>query len=197
MEGVPPALLAGPLPDRPVRRRAPGALRRGAYDETERLIRQLLAQPPSDPATPAAASATLVAAPDADAATARTPEIYLGAARAAAYAGQAPTADTAMAYTAPTNVPADSVALDGEWTVDDERATAGNRASLRLHYRAHRVYAVLGGHGEVSAENGGERSTITVSGAPTLYPVHTSGADDGVLLLDVPAGVSVYTFTFG
>lgn len=169
----------------------------GAYDDTERLIRQLLAQPPSDPPTTASASATLATAADADVATVRTPEIYLGTARAAAYAGQAPMAETTMAYTGPTNVPANSVALDGEWTVDDERATAGNRASLRLHYRAHRVYAVLGGDGEVSAENGGERSTITVSGAPTLYPVRTSGADDGVLRLDVPAGVSVYTFTFG
>ena len=55
-----------------------------AYEDTERLIRQLLAQPPSDPATTTSASATLATAPDADVATVRTPEIYLGTARATA-----------------------------------------------------------------------------------------------------------------
>ena len=55
------------------------------------------------------------------------------------------------------------------------------------------LVVAVGGDGTVRAER-----EIDVGGNPTLYDVlRGDGATEGVVELDVPAGVSVYTFTFG
>jgi hypothetical protein len=75
-------------------------------------------------------------------------------------------------------------------------------ARVRLAYRSADVFVVLGGEGTVeSTVTTGGRSTTTsidVSGNPRLYPVlEGDGPTEGLVDLEVPEGVQVYTMTFG
>src|SRR6185436_956552 len=96
----------------------------GEYDESERVIQQLLAE------AGAAAVATDLVAPNAEGAALAsdlvsvvTPETYLGHARAESFAspgGQVP--GVAHDYTAPPRLGLNEWALEGRWTVGDEEA---------------------------------------------------------------------------
>ena len=57
---------------------------------------------------------------------------------------------------------------------------------------------VAAGEGTVQVERDGQRSTIEVGGTPRSYAVVAPGDPrEGVVVLDVPVGVEVYSFTFG
>ena len=175
----------------------------GAYAQTEALIRQLLGEGaggaqgspgPSLMPEPAVPSDMPQAAP----AIRRTPETYLGYARAAAYANADLARDTTHTYQAPAVLDPDLVALEGSWRLESERITAGQQARLLLHYRAAKVFLVLGGTGTVQAAVAGSPPrTVQVSGAPTLYQIVDGPPQEGMLDLAVTPGVSAYAFTFG
>ncbi len=75
-------------------------------------------------------------------------------------------------YQAPAMVEPDLVALEGSWRLESERITAGQQARLLLHYRAAKVFLVLGGTGTVQAPlQASPPRTVQVSGAPTLYQI--------------------------
>ena len=149
----------------------------GAYAETEALIRQLLGEgaggPQGSPGTPLMPEPVVpTATPQAAPAIRRTPETYLGYGRAAAYANADLARDTSHTYQAPAVLEPDRVALDGSWRLESERITAGQQARLLLHYRAAKVFLVLGGTGTVQAAVAGSPPrTVQVSGAPTLYQI--------------------------
>lgn len=164
----------------------------GAYTQTEQLIRQLL----DAPETGDADVSTTIAADDMM--SSRTAETYLGAARGTAYVNAVPVVGVTQTFTGTDELPSGGVALDGEWTFDDERATAVRDASIDLAYRANDIYAVLEGSGTVRVlVDGTPTGTVRVEGTPTLYPVPVGDATDGVLRLQMPVGMSIYTFTFG
>ena len=58
---------------------------------------------------------------------------------------------------------------------------------------------VLAGAGEIIVRDAdGTERTVTVDGTPRSYEIVKQDANDrGVLTVDVPAGVEVYSFTFG
>lgn len=156
----------------------------GAYDETQRLIEQLLdveaagPGPGSDPQMTAQ----------------RTPELYLGSQRATNVVNLDP-ADGDYELM---DVPLDGIALGGRWEVQDERIVAGEGAVLRLKYFAHDVNLVLGGEGVVRViEESGKPSTVKVQGAPTLYRLTEHQPAQREVELRVSKGVSAYAFTFG
>ncbi len=97
----------------------------------------------------------------------------------------------------------DTFSLGGTWDVDFQGATAvSDDARVRLAYRSTDVFTVLGGEGTVTARvtTDGRTTTreIDVSGSPTLYPVlEGDGPTEGLVELDVPPGVQVFTATFG
>ncbi|MGW8566802.1 cytochrome c biogenesis protein DipZ [Isoptericola sp. NPDC055881] len=172
----------------------------GDYDVTEQHVRDLLRA--ADP-TVELPPATDVA--DTTPGEATTPETYLALNKVFNYAGEPDYGSGEQAYDHPDEQPQDTFSLGGRWAADFQGATAvSDDATLRLAYRSTDVYAVLGGKGTVTARvrsgDGtvlGER-TVDVGGNPTLYDVlRGDGPTAGTVELDVPPGVTVYTFTFG
>jgi cytochrome c biogenesis protein CcdA/thiol-disulfide isomerase/thioredoxin len=114
----------------------------GNYARSEQVIRRLLAEagqtrlPP--PADPAAADLQGVAA-QADMGNLRSPETYLGHARAEQFAspgGQRE--DTAFDYTLPPALALNQWGLSGRWIIDDEAARLqqpGGRIAFQFHAR--------------------------------------------------------------
>ncbi|MEG3614667.1 cytochrome c biogenesis protein DipZ [Isoptericola haloaureus] len=172
----------------------------GDYATTEQHIRDLLREADPDVALPAPTDIEDTT-PDSD----TTPETYLALNKVFNYAGPTGYGSGERRFEAPVEQPEDTFSLDGRWDVDFQGATAtSDDATLRLAYRSTDVYSVLGGEGTVTArvlaDDGAVRAEreIDVAGNPTLYDVlrgeeHT----EGVVELELPAGVSVYTFTFG
>ncbi len=160
----------------------------GAYAETERKIRQLLATP-----LPPALDQ-----PDRTPTELRTPETYLGYTRIGNYDGSPLRTDEAAKYTFPRALPGDSFAYAGTWTVEGERILAGSGARLRLNFLARSVHLVLGGRGQVHVKlNGHELRTVHVT-ADKLYTLVTQKtARAGLLELSFTPGLSAYAFTFG
>jgi cytochrome c biogenesis protein CcdA/thiol-disulfide isomerase/thioredoxin len=119
----------------------------GEYDESERVIQQLLAEAgggnlPTDLVSAAGTGAALAA----DDAHVLSPETYIGHARAESFAspgGQVPGA--AHDYAVPPKLSLNEWALGGSWTVGEESASA-NAAETRIafHFQARDLHLVLG-----------------------------------------------------
>ncbi len=170
----------------------------GAYAESERVIRALLAEGAPADALPAPETADVEEAPFH---RPQTPEIYLGHLRAQHYA-HAIRRDERSRYARPADPGPDRVGLGGEWTVRGERAVAGRDARVRLHFRGGGVHLVLGpdasGGGEVVVRlDGGPPRTVRVR-EHRLYTLARLD-DSDAHRLDVAAtpGVAGYAFTFG
>lgn len=194
----------------------------GNYAHSEQVIRRLLVEagqtdlPP--PADPAAADLQGVAT-QADMGNLRSPETYLGHARAEQFAspgGQH--ADTAFGYTLPSTLALNQWGLSGQWRVNDEAAQlrqAGGRIAFQFHARD--LHLVL-----APGEDGAPvRFRVLLDGKP--LPAADAGADvaaDGTGTVNehrlyqlirqrgtigphrfeiefLDAGVQAYAFTFG
>ncbi|MBM7479867.1 cytochrome c biogenesis protein CcdA [Oerskovia jenensis] len=172
----------------------------GGYEDTEGLIRELLADANPGVSLPGATSVE-DGTPDGS----TTPETYLSVGKVGNYAGEPRYAAGEQAFTLTEDQAPDTFSLGGTWDVDFQGATAvSDDARVRLAYRGTDVFSVLGGEGTVTAtvrDEAGtvvERREIDVSGNPTLYPVlEGEGPSEGTVELEVPAGMQVFTFTFG
>jgi cytochrome c biogenesis protein CcdA/thiol-disulfide isomerase/thioredoxin len=164
----------------------------GEYDKTEHLIRLLLR----------AGGASPLPLPGRDVDHTpqglRTPETYLGYFRIDRFDSDRLVVQRPYDYRLPTSLPRDHWAYGGTWTVESERAIAGDGARLRLHFHARKVHLVLGGRGFVGvALDGKSRGAVHVNG-PRLYTlVSQRKLRDGKLDLMFTPGVQVYAFTFG
>lgn len=168
----------------------------GNYATTEKLIRELLEE--ADPGV------SLPAATDVEDATpevgSTTEETFLGSSKDVNYGGGDSYGAGARTFTLPDDQPDDSFALDGDWEVETQYATpTADGAAVRLDYRAREVRMVLAGSGEIVLHTqDGDRRTITVDGTPRSYQLVEGGeTHQGVLTVEVPAGIQVYSFTFG
>ncbi|MFD5226610.1 cytochrome c biogenesis protein DipZ [Microbacterium sp. NPDC058342] len=167
----------------------------GNYAATEKLIRELLAD--ADPS---------VSLPDATEVEDVTPELgsttretFLGSAKDVNYGGEGAYRAGESDFSHPDPQPADSFALDGRWRIETQYATpADDGGDVRLSYHASEVRMVLAGSGEITVrrDDGTER-TISVDGTPRSYGLIDGEPGEGVLTVEVPAGVQVYSFTFG
>jgi cytochrome c biogenesis protein CcdA/thiol-disulfide isomerase/thioredoxin len=163
----------------------------GAYGETERVIRALLAERPAS---------ALVSAAIAEATPSReaTPETYLGYQRLMGLANPAVAPDRNAPYLLPSKLAQNQLAYGGRWRVEAERAIAGRRARLRLRFRATEVNLVLGGEGRVQVLLDGRRvRTVVVHGSRLYNLLDLARLQTGVLELRVSRGVAGYAFTFG
>ncbi|WP_445514609.1 cytochrome c biogenesis protein DipZ [Stenotrophomonas sp. 3(2025)] len=194
----------------------------GNYAHSEQVIRRLLVEagqtdlPP--PADPAAADLQGVAT-QADMGNLRSPETYLGHARAEQFAspgGQR--ADAAFGYTLPSTLALNQWGLSGQWRVNDEAAQlqqAGGRIAFQFHARDLHLVLAPGEDGKPV------RFRVLLDGKP--LPAADAGADvaaDGTGTVDehrlyqlirqrgtigphrfeiefLDAGVQAYAFTFG
>lgn len=194
----------------------------GNYAHSEQMIRRLLTEagqtdlPP--PADPAAADLQGVAT-QADMGNLRSPETYLGHARAEHFAspgGQR--TDAAFDYTLPSSLALNQWGLSGRWTITDEAARlqqAGGRITFQFHARD--LHLVL-----APAQDGTPvRFRVWLDGKP--LPAADAGSDvgaDGTGVVNenrlyqlvrqrgtvgphrfeiefLDAGVQAYAFTFG
>jgi thiol-disulfide isomerase/thioredoxin len=163
----------------------------GAYEETEQMIRTLLAE--RSVALPAASTT-----PDHTPHGTLTPETYLGYERIAGYEGDAIVPERTHAYTLPKRLGPDAVAYGGSWTIGRENARAGRGARLRIRYRARDVYLVLGGSGTVTAlVDGTPAGKTTVTGDRLYTLVERPELARHLLELRFSPGVAAYAFTFG
>jgi thiol-disulfide isomerase/thioredoxin len=167
----------------------------GDYEESERVIRQLLAEGPGGP---------LVSEEIADEtpAGAQTPESYLGYERLERFVGSRIEPNREAEYTIPPFVPLHGLAYGGRWTVEDERIVAGQGARLRLHFLAGNVFLVLGTAGgqetvEVTLD-GNPAGSVTVTGDDLYALARIPGKKrEHVLDLRFTPGTEAYAFTFG
>ncbi len=168
----------------------------GNYATTEKLIRELLQEANPDVQLPAP---TDVADETPDVGS-TTRETFLGSAKDVNFGGGVPYRAGARDYTFPEDQPADSFALDGGWDVQTQYATpSGTDGRVRLEYHAAEVRMVVAGTGDVVArDEKGREQTIPVDGTPRSYALRVAdGVSSGTFTLRVPAGVQVYSFTFG
>lgn len=168
----------------------------GAYERTENEIRHLLSLKPT----------AEIDEPDTFV-TPRTPEIYLGYARADRFAGSVDgrsglVPDEPVRYEATGELPLNWWTFTGTWTVGDEMAVAGDSAAIELRYVARDVFIVVGpgASGETGSltvhNDDGSRREISVD-EHRLYTVRSGGNAQGTLRLELSPGLEAYSFTFG
>jgi thiol-disulfide isomerase/thioredoxin len=167
----------------------------GDYEESERVIRALLAED----------DRSRLVSQELDDETPRarqTPETYLGYQRLDRFVGSRIVPDEEASYTIPGSLPVDGLAYGGRWTVEGERIVAGEDASLRLAFRASDVFLVLGargGAGTVEVTLDGESAGVVQVTVHDLYTLARipGRARDHVLDLRFSPGTEAYAFTFG
>ena len=177
----------------------------GSYATTERAIRSLLAKRGDHRL--GAETRVRAAAPSPDV---RTPESYLGLARAQRFA--VPPRAGVHDYRTPAALRPNQLAYGGRWAVAAEGATAAGHSRLGLDFHARRVFLVLGSPAgrrrvrvlldgrpipERFAGSDVHRSALTVDRQRLYSLVDLPGVGRHVLSLRIAPGVSGYAFTFG
>lgn len=168
----------------------------GGYQNTEKLIRELLLEANPDAVLPAATEV----ADDTPESGSTTPETYLSLGKVQNFGGTEKYASGANDYSFPKTLADDSFALDGNWTLDFQNATPTDKdARIKLNYTASEVRMVLGGTGTVTVKVDGKTQVIRVSGTPNSYSIIPKGdtISKGTLEVTVSPGVEAYSFTFG
>ncbi|MFO1243453.1 MAG: cytochrome c biogenesis protein DipZ [Rickettsiales bacterium] len=146
----------------------------------------------------------------------QTPETYLGYARAQSYAGSpALIRNQDSDYQSPASLPLNNWALGGGWNVAAEKITSTKAgATLKLHFKARRVFLVMG-----TANGEPVEVTLTLNGHPVSGTLLGDDAKNGTItvdshrlysLIDQPEfksavleitadgpGLEAYAFTFG
>ncbi|OMG41650.1 cytochrome c biogenesis protein CcdA [Actinomyces naeslundii] len=168
----------------------------GGEATTEKHVRELLKQANPNVSLPAPVFSEV----DDDAGTdsPRTPETYLGSSRASGFA-QGALHKGRHSFSFPSDLKADTFALDGTWKVDSQSiAPADGPGRLRLSYRGKQVNLVVSGEGDLTWRVNGRTHTAHVSGVPNgMELVRTNEVGSGVLELQASPGLELYSFTFG
>lgn len=172
----------------------------GAYDETEKNIRELL-----NSTGPMAQASS-----DDHAASHQSPETYLGAKRARGYRGSPALKQGSADYQPQGSLSSDEWTLSGRWTVDGESITSeADGATLTYRFDGRELYLVMGGQNGSTVKvrvNGEERDlgpdasegTAEASEHRLYRLVSLPKADTGTIVeLTFSKGVTANAFTFG
>jgi cytochrome c biogenesis protein CcdA/thiol-disulfide isomerase/thioredoxin len=182
----------------------------GNYNQTEQAIRGLLAENSN---TKLSANLITPSNTPVPVDQNQTPETYLGTDRADAYSGS-PELGTQpdQTYSFAGQLYNSQWSLSGEWQVSGSAITAGKDAKLRINVAAKNVYLVGGAPnssiinvsfsgkpisdaGDAGADVTNSQLTMQLSNLYRIASFKTFTS--GIVELDVPAGVSLNTFTFG
>jgi thiol-disulfide isomerase/thioredoxin len=178
----------------------------GEYKETEDAIRQLLAE-----AGKSVPKNRFVKGDEKPPVTSRqTPETYLGTRHLGNYVGTPGLSEGSRIYAAAT-VKKDQWTLSGEWTIGQEKITAGADASLTIRFAGKNVYLVTGSAdnqtlgltlNEVAISKNLQGtdvtdSTISVNQARLYHLIKSPAFTEGTITIRVPAGVQLHALTFG
>ncbi len=162
----------------------------GAYDDTERLIQELLDSDQQD----------VVEADPGNHTSGRTHETYVGYGRLEYAENEDQVVrDEPTTYTYGSTPGEDMFAYRGEWTLTDEYALAGADASLTLNYYAADVHLVMAGEGTVTvtSQSTGETTEVVVDGTSDRYDLVLGEPERDVIDIEFEEGIEVYAFTFG
>ena len=142
----------------------------------------------------------------------QTPETYFGTNRTQNFVGTPALNDGTTTFHAASALAPDQWTLNGSWQISPEYITSQSSSStLTFHVTAKDVYAVAGSQNNQSEPvtvglpnaNAGQYGsdapggTAAISGSKLYHIVSLRQAGDTTVTLTVPAGVSLYTFTFG
>lgn len=177
----------------------------GAYDETEQVIVELLKETGEK-----GLSAEDISNPTYDIYS-RTPETYLGYSRIDGFVSPERISPNQLTnYSSPANLPNNSVAFQGKWTVMDEYASPSKGSRLFLNFEAKEVFLVMRKTGSTArvkvlldgkaqflgedAENG-----IVSIDSDRLYKlINLSSPGKHTLELEfLDEGAQLFAFTFG
>jgi cytochrome c biogenesis protein CcdA/thiol-disulfide isomerase/thioredoxin len=181
----------------------------GEYKQSEAAVRELLREAGAKTLPPPITAKALV--PTAQLAT---PETYLDSARAAGFVSRLRSGVHGYQAPTPANLRLNQFALQGEWRITSEAATpAAAGASIEAAFQAAKVYLVMTSAGNtprqgrvlldgrpIAAGSVGadvHGATVTVRGQRLYSLVSLRGAEQHVLTIALPPGVSAYSFTFG
>ncbi len=146
--------------------------------------------------------------------TSQTPETYFGYDRGERFSSpDVISKNQAMTYSYPTQLSAHHWALQGKWNVYPDKIVAANAgASLRFHFIAKNVYAVMGAPAHpvnvkltldgkpITTDNGSDvkNSLIKVSSQQLYALIQLKNGDAGTVEMTAESpGLEIYTFTFG
>ncbi|WP_310785517.1 cytochrome c biogenesis protein DipZ [Mycobacterium sp. Z3061] len=166
----------------------------GGYDDTEQLIRQLLAD-----GRPGVTLPGPVGAPDLTPKAITTAETYFAVGKAVNYGGGGEYDEGAQTFRYPPNLAADSFALSGPWALDYQGATAtGDDSAIRLNYHAKDIYVVVGGTGTLTVTRNGKPTSVAVDGPPTSHQIVADPSQSsGTIEVHPSKGLQVFSFTYG
>jgi cytochrome c biogenesis protein CcdA/thiol-disulfide isomerase/thioredoxin len=179
----------------------------GEYDETEAAIRALLREAGARPGGESRPGRGF------EPAAQKTPETYLGIARALGYSPPAAAGTGSYSPTPDRRLGPHRFTLGGTWTLSAESARAAGRATLTGRVTGKDVYLVLSpprrGAGTVhvaldrrpidAAAAGADvhRSAVRVTSQRLYHLVSRPGVETHLLSLRFSRGVSAYAITFG
>jgi cytochrome c biogenesis protein CcdA/thiol-disulfide isomerase/thioredoxin len=182
----------------------------GAYEESERVIQELLRE--AGRAVDEAASAEAASTPveEAGGPTSATPETYLGYGRGRGFVSAVqPVADQLADYRPARRPRSGEWNLEGRWTIAREYVSPDQAGVLELGFRARRVFLVVepqeaGGSIEVAVDGKPGEDTADVQNG-TLRPqdsrlyelVALPRQAEHVLRLEVKGRLRLFAFTFG
>jgi len=164
----------------------------GGYDKMENAIRLLLGL---DLLAPGQAGSFQPGPGD-------TPELHLGSADQRGFGSVESGSDGRRHFSAPAQLALHRFALVGPWEITRQYArSTGAQSELRLHFKAAKLYVVASADQPAALEvivDGKPQPPVTVQGS-RLYTLFDSHDDrEHTLLLRMPpAGLRVYSFTFG
>jgi cytochrome c biogenesis protein CcdA/thiol-disulfide isomerase/thioredoxin len=165
----------------------------GQYDVTENNIRYLLGlTSPVESSNQEVGDLSLL-----------SPETYLGYARADRFSSFETVNKNKLAfYTSPPVLALHAWSLNGPWLVYSDRVASGAAgSSIILHFRAGKVYAVMGAANPIVVTvkvKGKETKHMKVSGHSLYTLIDLNNENEATLeLIASAAGLEVYTFTFG
>jgi cytochrome c biogenesis protein CcdA/thiol-disulfide isomerase/thioredoxin len=180
----------------------------GDYAQTESAIRSLLAEAGAKRLGGDARPGSVETAdPDL-----RTPETYLGLARAQGFVNGPQAGSRDYGVPDPGSLDLNEFAYGGAWKIGDQAATAGDGASVALSFQARRVFLVMGSPGrsrhvdvvldgepisdaDAGADVSGRRATISAQRLYRLVDLPEAGRH--TLELRFGPGIEAYAFTFG
>jgi len=180
----------------------------GGYGQTEAAIRSLLAEAGAGRLGGMAHPGKVERADP----MLRTPETYLGTARAQGWIAGPQPGSKDYGDLAPGSLRRNQFAYGGAWDIDDEAATAGEGAGVALRFQARRVFLVLGSEGRprslhvlldgepIAATDAGEDvhgGVATISKQRLYRLVDLPRAGEHTLELRFAHGIEGYAFTFG
>ena len=185
----------------------------GEYDETEKIIQQLLKEQANDLGVAIESAQPLVQIKEYKSSS-QTPELYFGydfaAGRSQIGNPEGFRPDQEIAYLIPEKLNQNNFYLDGTWkNLGDRMILKSDSGKLVLPYFAKQVNIVAAGNTQLEILLDGKKITPEESGTdvsngiviikdPTLYNlVSTDQPGPHIIEIHAKAGFEIYTFTFG